>query len=81
MKIFNCPICGLPWDKTEDIEELRMSFFICDCCGCEYGYTDNSAHRKKWLAEGAPWFDKKARTQDWNLEEQLKNIVPNWDEL
>ena len=81
MKIFNCPICGLPWDEPEDIEDLRRSFDICDCCGCEYGYTDNSAYREKWLAKGSPWSRKKARPENWDLEEQLKNIVPNWDEL
>ncbi len=81
MKISNCPICGFPWDEQEDIEEVKSSFAICDCCGCEYGYDDTSTYREKWLAKGSPWFAKKARPQDWNLEEQLKNIMPNWNEL
>lgn len=53
MKIFCCPICGFPFDEAVDIAELRMSFDICDCCGCEYGYDDTSAYREEWLAKGA----------------------------
>jgi hypothetical protein len=79
MKISNCPICGLPWSEPVDEEEVRYSYWICECCGCEYGNDDNSAYRENWLKQGAPWFDPKQRPNSWNLEEQLRHIIPDWN--
>lgn len=79
MKIHHCPICGLPWSEAIDVEEVRHSFEICDCCGCEYGYDDRPSYRKAWIQQGAPWFNAKKRPQDWNLEEQLKYIIADWN--
>ncbi len=79
MKISNCPICGLPWSESIDEEEVRYSYWICECCGCEYGNDDNSTYRENWLKQGAPWFDSKQRPISWDLEEQLRHIIPGWN--
>ena len=63
------------------IVELAESFEICSCCGCEYGYDDNAAYRNRWLQQGTPWFSPKEQPKNWNLETQLQNINPKWDEL
>ncbi len=76
-----CRVCGyeykdfFPWGETGKI----ASFAICDCCGTEFGYEDNSiestqASRKKWISEGAQWFNIEAKPRGWSLEKQLKNI-------
>ena len=68
MQISCCPICGLSWSETLDIEDVIRSFDICNCCGCEYGCDDTAAYRQEWLAKDAPWFNKKERPSDWNLD-------------
>jgi hypothetical protein len=79
MQISSCPICGLPFEKPVDEQELRHSYWICECCGCEYGYDDHSSYREQWIKNGAKWQDEKLRPPNWNLEEQLKNIIPDWN--
>lgn len=79
MKIFNCPICGLPWLEGVDEEEVRCSYEICDCCRCEYGYDDIPSYREQWLKKGALWFDERQRPKEWSLEKQLRHIIPNWN--
>lgn len=72
MKICNYPVCGVAWAEEIDEQEIRHSFWICDCCGCEYGYDDNSKYREPWINQGA-------RPLDWSLEEQLKHILVDWN--
>ena len=79
MQISHCPICGLPWTQSLDEKDVSCSIDVCNCCGCEYGYDDTSIYRKYWISEGAPWLNKKQQPKDWSLEEQLKNIVVDWD--
>ena len=79
MTIFNCPICGLSWPKGVDEEEVRCSYEICDCCGCEYGYDDTPSYREQWLEKGAPWFDEQQRPKEWSLENQLRYILLDWN--
>ncbi len=78
-----CLVCGQIYeasltDAREDIDGF------CDCCGCHFGADDYSpvsarAQRKEWLEEeGGRWFLESRRPSDWNLEEQLKNIPPEW---
>jgi hypothetical protein len=78
-QISNCPICGLAFKEPVDEEELRYSYWICECCGCEYGYDDTPQYREHWIKQGAKWFIENARPANWNLAEQLKNIVPGWN--
>ncbi len=79
MKVCNCPICGLPWSEAIEEEEVRCSFWICNCCGCEYGYDDNPKYREAWIKKGAPWFNQKDCPKNWNLEDQLKHTIVNWN--
>lgn len=79
---WHCRVCGL---LSEDVDKpwggdgKTPSFNICDCCGCEFGYEDCllsaiRKYREEWIAKGAPWFQKKARPENWDLQEQLKKI-------
>jgi hypothetical protein len=43
------------------------------------GYDDNPKHREAWIQKGAPWFNQRARPQDWDLEEQLNHIIADWN--
>lgn len=79
MKIFHCPICGLPWLQGVDAKEVRYSYEICECCGCEYGYDDTPTYREQWLKQGAPWFNERQRPNEWNLEDQLRHALPGWN--
>ncbi len=82
---YHCRVCGFrhyspPWGEDNDMP----SFEICDCCGVEFGYGDNSpeaakSYREKWLLEGAKWSWKKTKPDDWDLEEQLKHIPPGFE--
>jgi hypothetical protein len=68
-----------PWGKDGD----APTYFICYCCGVEFGYEDSSVnstkrYRDKWLAGGAQWFDPKSKPANWSLEEQLKLIPPEF---
>ena len=80
MKIEYCPVCG--WGPFvvpyESVEDLRSSFDICDCCGCEYGYDDNQAFYENWLSEGCTWFEPKAKPEGWLLDSQIKYQVRPW---
>ena len=76
--ISHCPICGVPIPPIDE-QELRFSYDICECCGCEYGYTDHSLYREDWLKGGAKWNNEKAKPENWNLQEQLKNSRPDWN--
>lgn len=75
-----CRVCGLlqdapPWGESG----LDSTQAICDCCGTEFGYEDITAEaaraaRRRWIASGAKWFTPRFRPQDWDLEEQLKQV-------
>ena len=56
-----------------------MPGVICDCCGTEFGYEDCTveaakAQRKRWLENGAKWFEAKYQPKDWKVEDQLANV-------
>lgn len=75
-----CRVCGLkqsepPWGEDGE----SPTFEICDCCGVEFGYEDNTyastlKFRKKWLKEGAHWFHSENKPKKWTLEKQLTHI-------
>lgn len=78
-----CPICfydGLfepPYNSHG-----YGSYEICPCCGFEFGYDDypNKEEqimkwRKKWIADGYPWFSPEDKPVDWNLPEQFKESL------
>ncbi len=78
--IHYCRVCGLyhedpPWGY----DNKTASHDICSCCGTEFGYEDCNLKsirqmRQRWIAEGTHWFEPKRKPENWNLEEQLKNI-------
>jgi hypothetical protein len=78
---FLCPVCGFP-ELTEPPYNAQGngSHEICPCCGFEYGFDDHSEgmthqqYLKKWLSEGAEWFDPEAEPEGWDLEKQLQNL-------
>jgi hypothetical protein len=72
-----CPICGFSFDTPIDEAELSGSYWICDCCGCEYGYDDTPEYRQAWLSKGAPWFAAN-KPSGWQPDEQLKRAIPDW---
>lgn len=76
-----CRVCGFkykdffPWG----IDGATPSHEICDCCGTEFGYEDNTPestdiNRKRWIDNGAEWFSPEKRPVAWLLEEQLKKL-------
>lgn len=79
-EIYYCPVCGYgPFSQAYgSVSEIRRSYEICDCCGCEYGYSDNLAHLEKWISEGCPWSVAKARPDDWSLDQQLSHAIRPW---
>jgi len=80
MKIEFCPVCGWgPFEKAySSYQELRSSYNICECCGCEYGYDDDENYYKEWISNGCEWFEAKERPKNWNIENQLKQQVRPW---
>lgn len=77
--ISHCPICGFPFADPISETDLRQSFTICDCCGCEYGYDDTMDFRQKWLEDGATWFNPVVKPAAWDVNEQIKRSVLNWN--
>ena len=82
MKTFNCDVCGYsrlsqpPWGD----DGKTPTYDICPCCGVEFGYEDctqksKDSFREKWLNNGAKWFDESKKPQNWDLEEQFRNIT------
>lgn len=80
MTILYCPICGFgPFSEPyKTNQEIRESFDICPCCGCEYGYDDNEAHYKKWSNSGFSWFNAKFKPEGWDIESQLTRQIRPW---
>ena len=78
--ISHCPVCGYgPFEEPfASAEQIRHSYDICDCCGCEYGYDDNEQHFNKWVTEGCRWFKPSNRPVNWSLDQQLQNIIRPW---
>ena len=75
-----CRVCGLANEEPPWGPDGRLpTFDICDCCGVEFGYEDNSpastrAYRQRWLGLGASWFSPKDRPDLWELDAQLRRV-------
>ncbi len=78
-----CRVCGytdaifFPWGK----DGKTPSFEICDCCGYQFGKTDDDEgitfeqYRTRWIAGGMVW--DKGRSEpplNWNPVMQLENL-------
>ena len=80
MEITYCPVCGYgPFKEPyQTIEELRTSYEICDCCGCEYGNDDTEKHLETWKNNGYIWFNEKLKPNNWSFKLQSNNIIRPW---
>ncbi|MEM6334162.1 MAG: hypothetical protein AAF823_12570 [Planctomycetota bacterium] len=56
------------------------SYDVCACCGYEFGNDDEPGtsnpatfeqYLRKWIGEGARWFDESQKPMNWSLEVQL----------
>lgn len=77
-----CRVCGFqyaadyyPWGEDGN----TPSYDFCVCCHAEFGFDDWEieelrAYRAKWLSEGAKFRELTMCPENWNLEEQLKNV-------
>jgi hypothetical protein len=68
-----------PWGE----DGQSPSFDICACCGAEFGYEDCQLaavrrYREQWLSGGAKWWDPKFEPEGWSLDEQLRNVPPEF---
>ena len=80
MEKYICTICGYNGltEPPRD-ENGRPSFETCNCCGTAFGYDDKSdehviSFRNNWIEQGGTWFSEQSKPENWNMEEQLKNI-------
>jgi hypothetical protein len=80
-----CPACGFalefkPWDDT------MPSFEICPSCGIQFGYDDVAGGasdvavsylewRQKWVRNGMRWWSSRRPPENWDPEEQLRQLV------
>ncbi|NOU93104.1 hypothetical protein GC093_07655 [Paenibacillus sp. LMG 31456] len=76
---FICPVCGYDELKQPPYDEKgNESFDVCLCCGFEFGVDDMlftfEAYRKEWLSNGAKWFFANIQSDNWSVDDQLKNI-------
>lgn len=78
---FVCTVCG--YDKLDEPpydDKNRGNFDICPCCGFQFGVDDDDkgytfkAYRDSWIGKGAKWFQPDLKPENWNLENQLKNL-------
>jgi hypothetical protein len=78
--IHYCPVCGFgPFaEPYACVDELRQSFEICPCCGCEYGHDDCEQRLAQWVASGCQWFEPKERPENWSLDAQLRRGIRPW---
>jgi hypothetical protein len=79
-QINHCPVCGYGplAESYSSTQELRWSYDICPCCGCEYGYDDHEQHFLGWQNRGCPWLHPGQMPDNWQLESQLPNIIRPW---
>ncbi len=76
---YMCPVCGFKGLKEEPYNRQNLpSHEICPCCGFEFGFDDvasQDAFSQNWIKNGANWFMPKLKPINWNLNEQLSNLV------
>lgn len=79
---FICPVCGFDGleEKALDNETWKdyYTYEVCPCCDTEFGF-DNykfsySTLRTNWFKNGASFKYLEDKPEDWNLENQLKNL-------
>lgn len=74
---YRCRVCGLLQPEAIwGADGQCPTYDICQCCGCEFGYTDSSVeairrHRERWLARDEAWSDVTTRPTGWSRDAQL----------
>lgn len=74
LEITRCPVCG--YDLKRRIPTRIAMGEICSCCGTEFGVDDYevpySELRRRWLADGCPWFSNATPPpKGWTAQRQL----------
>jgi len=76
-----CPICGYTRLQMSPYDEHGYpSYEICDCCGFEYGFDDDSEgysfenYREKWINEGFKFSNDKMQPETWNRQTMIKQL-------
>lgn len=69
---YDCPVCGYNKLRCPPVD-----FFICCCCGTEFGNDDfDVSHqqlREQWIQSGMSWFSEYTLpSPQWNPTEQLR---------
>ena len=81
--LYPCRVCGYDWGSPV-WEEGIPTYDICPSCGVEAGNQDElladvREYRQTWLKKGAIWHSRRRQVpKDWNPQEQMKNIPPEW---
>ena len=77
-----CIVCGYNGLESPQYEsDNSPSFVVCSCCGFQAGFDDDDqgytieSYRKKWIEQGAQWFDESKEPKDWNVNDQLKKLI------
>jgi hypothetical protein len=77
-----CRICGLYYNDYYPWEEdgTCPTYDFCHCCNVEFGVADYCEesiikYRVQWLKKGAKWAEKKLCPLNWDIKEQLENIM------
>lgn len=81
-KHYICPVCGFDGLKEPPYGQQNMpSYEICPCCGFEFGFDGMNNQiaftdfRQRWSNNGSLWFMPKLRPKDWDLQQQLNNLI------
>jgi hypothetical protein len=84
-KDLRCRVCGYRSDDPPWGEDGRTPLYdFCPCCGVEHGYQDSSPtgarnYRAEWIAAGAKWEEPAAEPEGWDLDEQLRQVSPEFE--
>lgn len=76
-----CRVCGFSSGDYFPFGEdgLTPLFDFCACCGVEHGYQDSTLagvekYRAQWIASGYKWESPNLKPENWNAENQLKQV-------
>ena len=81
---FCCRVCGLEYDERPwGIDNKHPSYDFCSCCGVQFGYQDTlllaaRKFREIWIKSGMKWDDPEQMPENWDPQEQLKNVPPDF---
>ena len=84
-----CRVCGLVGQPLyprwiHHPEGMEATYAVCHSCGADSGADDElleqvRQRRQKWLNSGPKWWDNlSSPPADWNPQEQMKSIPPEW---